>query len=291
MWAGSLKATLGVRGDGVIFPRGKIEAGHVWLYWSVSVFPSLPNMSSVTFLSSHEVRIAGQKLLTRGGILYTIRDRESDADYDPDEAWTFEAWCGVEVTDAVTLSVWLHHNANTTSPPFSVTAWISDDCVVSIIMDGGRASIHAIQGASVWAFETSVAEFMDTATSGAFAGSLEDYKQCLEFGLKTCRSFPPRVEHEGEDKVRLYLCVADTDIGSLHHDWVLERLDISEHFAALVRQNLPAKPWVTAVTRELTVSEVPPQCRQRSIPYVPLHRIFGYRPVQRTTWFKGRHDH
>jgi hypothetical protein len=30
----------------------------------------------------------------RGGILFDIRDRESDADYCEDEEWSFEAWCG-----------------------------------------------------------------------------------------------------------------------------------------------------------------------------------------------------
>ena len=58
-----------------------------------------PNMSDVTpppsfRITEHEVWLNGRKFLHRAGILYNIRDRESDPDYDPDEPWTFEAWCG-----------------------------------------------------------------------------------------------------------------------------------------------------------------------------------------------------
>lgn len=41
-----------------------------------------------------EILFQSRKFLQRAGVLYTIRDRESDDDYDPDEDWTFEAWCG-----------------------------------------------------------------------------------------------------------------------------------------------------------------------------------------------------
>ena len=59
--------------------------------------------------SSPEVLFNGRKYLQRAGVLYTIRDRESDDDYDPDEDWTFEAWCGPvadqEVQAAYTASL------------------------------------------------------------------------------------------------------------------------------------------------------------------------------------------
>lgn len=47
-----------------------------------------------SFLSKFEVFLHGTKYLHKNGKLYTIRDRESDDDYDVDEDWTFDAWCG-----------------------------------------------------------------------------------------------------------------------------------------------------------------------------------------------------
>jgi ATP-dependent DNA ligase len=45
-------------------------------------------------MNDYEAWLDGRKFLHRAGILYTIRDHESDPDYDPDEEWTFAAWCG-----------------------------------------------------------------------------------------------------------------------------------------------------------------------------------------------------
>jgi DNA ligase-1 len=45
-------------------------------------------------MSNYEIFLAGRKYLLSNNVIYTIRDRESDEDYDPDEEWTFEAWCG-----------------------------------------------------------------------------------------------------------------------------------------------------------------------------------------------------
>ncbi len=54
-------------------------------------------------LSKHEVIINGTKYLHKNGKLYTIRDRESDADYDVDEDWTFEVWCGPQANASAQL--------------------------------------------------------------------------------------------------------------------------------------------------------------------------------------------
>lgn len=50
---------------------------------------------------SSEIFLLGRKYLLSNNIVYTIRDRESDEDYDPDEEWTFRAWCGPEAPQAV----------------------------------------------------------------------------------------------------------------------------------------------------------------------------------------------
>lgn len=54
-------------------------------------------MSPPSFrMTEHEAWLDGRKFLHRDGVLYTIRNREDDADYDPDEPWRFEHWCGMK---------------------------------------------------------------------------------------------------------------------------------------------------------------------------------------------------
>ncbi len=65
--------------------------------------PSFPNPMDSFILSKHEVILNGTKYLHRNGKLFTIRDRESDADYSADEDWTFTAWCGPEADPAAQL--------------------------------------------------------------------------------------------------------------------------------------------------------------------------------------------
>ena len=51
--------------------------------------------SPIVRINDHEVLIGPDKFLVgSGGILYTIRDRESDPDYSEDEEWSFTAWSG-----------------------------------------------------------------------------------------------------------------------------------------------------------------------------------------------------
>jgi bifunctional polynucleotide phosphatase/kinase len=57
---------------------------------------------------SPELFFQGRKYLQRAGVLYTIRDRESDDDYDPDEDWTFETWCGAPAADDIQAD-WAAH--------------------------------------------------------------------------------------------------------------------------------------------------------------------------------------
>ncbi len=64
---------------------------------------------SVTILSPFEVRIGERKFLYKDSNLFTIRDRESDADYDADEEWQFALWCGPQVHDLPTLQQWITH--------------------------------------------------------------------------------------------------------------------------------------------------------------------------------------
>jgi hypothetical protein len=60
-------------------------------------------MFEFELLNEHEVRLMGRKYLFSGNDLYTIRNREEDADYQPDEAWTFQAWQGTLVKNAFVL--------------------------------------------------------------------------------------------------------------------------------------------------------------------------------------------
>lgn len=66
-------------------------------------FLFLPSLSLAFFLtmSGYEIFLAGRKYLLSNNVIYTIRDRESDEDYDPDEEWTFAAWCGPAAPQAV----------------------------------------------------------------------------------------------------------------------------------------------------------------------------------------------
>ena len=61
------------------------------------------NMFEFELLNQHEVRLMGRKYLFSGTELFTIRDRESDADYQPNEAWTFQAWQGEPVKNPFVL--------------------------------------------------------------------------------------------------------------------------------------------------------------------------------------------
>jgi hypothetical protein len=54
-------------------------------------------------LSKNEAFINGRKYLHKDSILYNIRDRESDDDYDVDETWRFKNWRGSRVADATVL--------------------------------------------------------------------------------------------------------------------------------------------------------------------------------------------
>lgn len=61
---------------------------------------------SVQLLSPSEVRICGRKFLYKASDLFWIHDRESDPDYEEDEDWTFEHWCGPKVSDLTMLQHW-----------------------------------------------------------------------------------------------------------------------------------------------------------------------------------------
>ena len=56
-----------------------------------SFFPSLP---ATVRICGQEAFLGSRKFLVREGVLFTIRDRESDPDYSEDEEWSFDAWCG-----------------------------------------------------------------------------------------------------------------------------------------------------------------------------------------------------
>lgn len=60
-------------------------------------------MFEFELLNEHEVRLMGRKYLFSDNELYTIRNREEDADYEPGEPWTFQAWQGAPVKNAFVL--------------------------------------------------------------------------------------------------------------------------------------------------------------------------------------------
>ena len=64
-----------------------------------------PFFLPVKFLNKYEVLVGTTKYLYKATTLYTLRDRESDADYDPEEVWRFAAWCGPVGTDAEHIRV------------------------------------------------------------------------------------------------------------------------------------------------------------------------------------------
>jgi hypothetical protein len=80
----------------------------VWLYFRKVFFPFRFPFKRIVVMSSFlPIRIAGaeaflgsRKFLHLNGVLYDIRDRESDPDYSEDEEWSFEAWCGPEAAAA-----------------------------------------------------------------------------------------------------------------------------------------------------------------------------------------------
>jgi hypothetical protein len=57
--------------------------------------------SSLSFriLNKNEVILRGATYLYKNTKLFTLRDRESDEDYDPEETWALDKWCGPAVTD------------------------------------------------------------------------------------------------------------------------------------------------------------------------------------------------
>ncbi len=59
-----------------------------------------PFFTPVKFLNKYEVLVGNTKYLYKSTTLYTLRDRESDDDYDPDELWRFAAWCGSPTTNS-----------------------------------------------------------------------------------------------------------------------------------------------------------------------------------------------
>jgi DNA ligase-1 len=92
-------------------------------------------------MTRYEAFVEGKKYLHKKGILYTIRDRESDDDYDLDEKWTFDAWCGPECQDAEAIKKF--QTASKPSPmllgPYAPVVWRKYKTVyVSEKYDGWR---------------------------------------------------------------------------------------------------------------------------------------------------------
>jgi hypothetical protein len=259
-------------------------------------FPSFPSaMSNIQVLSPHEVRVCGKKFLCRDGTLYIIRDRESDADYDEDEEWMFDAWCGPPVTDEAILRVW--------NPPAPAqqpanqkqfTSWIgARDALTLTIIAGVGVEFHVMNEEGVWSSEMSNIALNDHALANAFAGTLEEYLDCLVCGLDR---EPSLTFTDDRTAVTLSMCVVECAAGTLHHDFTLHRVDVPKNILHLLLSHMPPRAVAEGEVfaeddgdADTVIVDEEEMCS--TVPYIPIHVILGVRSsvtAKTANWFKGR---
>ncbi len=172
--------------------------------------PSLPFLSSrnpryqmsVTILSPFEARIGGRKFLYKDSNLFTIRDRESDADYDPDEEWQFALWQGPQVHELPILQQWITHLCGQTQPqpqppieiqseelpqdeqePRKTQRWV-DEYLITFTSTNTTASMMARHEKTntLWMTEFTKSSLTKKADEDGYVGNWDEFLDTIHWG-------------------------------------------------------------------------------------------------------------
>ncbi len=165
---------------------------------------SLPSFTmSVQILSETEVRISGRKFLYKASNLFTIRDRESDTDYDEDEKWVFENWAGPQVHELPILQQWIAHLCSSSAPlapPLAPTPphplqmpqapkrstdrWLPHGYTLQWTSVGNTGTLLCTRGTQVWMAELSEADLQAKADTEGYLANPEEMVDIIHWGVK-----------------------------------------------------------------------------------------------------------
>ena len=132
----------------------------------------------------------------------------------------------------------------------------------------------------------------DHALANAFAGTLEEYLDCLVCGLDR----EPALAFRGDrNAVTLSMCVVECAAGTLHHEFTLHRVDVPKNILHLLLSPLPPRAVEEGEVfaeddgdADTVIVDEEEMC---TVPYIPIHVILGVRPsvtAKTANWFKGR---
>lgn len=220
-------------------------------------------MSTVTILSNHEARVLGRKFLYKANTLFEIRDRESDPDYNEDEEWMFEAWCGPEIQDRTILSVWNSFRTPVPVPiPMPIPIPVPSPTPESVIPQKSSAiwipiandqkmAIHLTTGPiltilcmdermNLWMSELSQDDLAKKADESGYVVSPEEFQERLLWALD-CKQEPP-------------ISVWNTDQSYTIHFAV----ESNEEYSFVIPFQIPFAPVPMSI-RQMLFSQMPPK--------------------------------
>lgn len=206
----------------------------------------------------------GRKFLYRASNLYTIHDRESDDDYDPDEEWTFEAWCGPQVHDIAVLQHWIaflvgHPQQPTPAPVATEPQEESQDEIhkqtkrwiptsssgahwaLTVTTTNTGAHFLCSLGKSVWMAEYTHDQLMAMAAKICYWGSLEELLEALHFGV-ACTSYMPILKSTDKNQLELEIALESCEEYSFVAWFTLEAKQLPAAVQGLLVAQMPAKP-------------------------------------------------